>query len=241
MPLRIITPVMLGPRLLGWWDARRTDLITDAGAGAVSAWADIVGGMSLAQGSAGNRPVLTANVFGNGDPGVVFDGTDDYLEIASVGSFPIGAEPCEMFVLCGNDSPVDDTATRCSFGYGNNNAQRVMFYQRSGAAQHIGRLTVGTGAASINALALTVDFIGQHVVHARIGPDYRTIALDRQQEGYTVGAVNTANTRTRMGANANATVGQYWLGSIGEILVTPELSAGEQRGIAAYLMQRRRG
>jgi hypothetical protein len=42
------TPLKLGTSLLAWWDAERTDLITQA-SGLVSSWKDAVGGYDAVQ------------------------------------------------------------------------------------------------------------------------------------------------------------------------------------------------
>lgn len=72
----IISPADLGS-ISGWWDAADSSTITDAGAGAVSAWADKSGlGHTLTE--ATNRPTTGTRTL-NGLNVLDFDGTNDQL------------------------------------------------------------------------------------------------------------------------------------------------------------------
>lgn len=71
-PLTIVTSVPI----LGWW---RSDLgITQSGT--VSQWVDQKNGITLAQGTAGQRPTFSASDANfNGRPSITFDGSDDEI------------------------------------------------------------------------------------------------------------------------------------------------------------------
>jgi len=60
-----------------WWTADAG--VTESG-GAVSAWVDQVGGLSIDQATGANQPTLTTQAALNGENVIRFDGTDDYLQ-----------------------------------------------------------------------------------------------------------------------------------------------------------------
>ncbi len=75
--------------LIGWWDAADASTITDAGAGAVSAWADKSGlGHTLTE--ATNRPTTGTRTL-NGLNVLDFDGTNDQLRKTSGVKMSAGA------------------------------------------------------------------------------------------------------------------------------------------------------
>jgi hypothetical protein len=79
--------------VVGWWDASDLSTITDAGAGAVSAWADKSGlGRTFSQASAGSRP-LTGTRTQKGLNVLDFDGSNDYMDTAGITE----AQPLTMF------------------------------------------------------------------------------------------------------------------------------------------------
>jgi hypothetical protein len=73
------TPYELRPA--AWWSA------LDLANGAVANWADRISGLSLAASSA---PTRSSTSFNN-DPGVTFDGTDDYFEGTDLALLPTAA------------------------------------------------------------------------------------------------------------------------------------------------------
>lgn len=76
--------------LVLWLDADDASTLTDAGAGACSAWADKAQGFGpVTQGTAANRPTITA-ARQNGRAGLVFDGTDSLdVDSAVVSDYPV--------------------------------------------------------------------------------------------------------------------------------------------------------
>jgi hypothetical protein len=77
----LISPLDL-PSLVGWWDADDATTFTFSSGTSVSQWNDKSGNnYHLAQGTAGEQPTRSGTV--NGRSSVVFDGTDDFLSVAS--------------------------------------------------------------------------------------------------------------------------------------------------------------
>ena len=60
----------------------RADSVTVANAAAVSSWPALTGGVALTQATAANQPSFRTGVI-NGQPVVRFDGTSDFMAVAS--------------------------------------------------------------------------------------------------------------------------------------------------------------
>jgi hypothetical protein len=75
-PLYLAPPSSI-PSNKVWLDAEYSGFVLSAG-GAVEQWQDVLGRASAAQSIVANRPVLTTNLRYD-KPGIVFDGTNDYL------------------------------------------------------------------------------------------------------------------------------------------------------------------
>ena len=81
-----------------WWDAADASTITDAGAGAVSAWADKSGlGHTLTEGT--NRPITGTRTI-NGRNVLDFDGTNDQLRRTAASLL----SPSACYIVCEPDS-----------------------------------------------------------------------------------------------------------------------------------------
>lgn len=87
---------LLTTNLLAAWDARRSDLITEAGTG-VSSWVDYHASINAAQSTDSKRPTLTPSSIG-GHPTIDFNGTSDALQFAS-GLSSSGSAHTLYFVL----------------------------------------------------------------------------------------------------------------------------------------------
>lgn len=230
------TPLKLGASLLGWWDATRTDLITQSG-GAVSSWKDIVAAYDATQSTGASKPTWSATSF-NGQAGVNFDGTDDELTLASQ-PFPSSAAASEIWVLFKNMAAGTD-ALRTLFAYGGatdvvaRRCQRISISSNSRA-----NTEVGDGASTVDAtngavLASNGIYVSRHVIGATTS---HTDVLE------TIGAdssvvPSTGTTRARIGANTNATAGQFGKMTVGALLVTAALTANESLQLMTYLKRR---
>jgi hypothetical protein len=119
--------------LLGWWDASDAATFTYGTGSTVAQWNDKSGnGRHLTQGTAASRPDRNATL--NGQAGVTFDGSNDYLDY-DAGSDILDINPWTLWVVVDIDT-----------GEGNS---RIMAARRS---------ATGTGeAASPNAILLYVN------------------------------------------------------------------------------------
>lgn len=98
-PANVATPVLAPtdiPNCIGWW---RADLgVTKDGANRVSQWNDQSGQLNhVFQAVGAKQPIWTPNVI-NGQPSIVFDGVDDYLQS---GAFTggVAAQPVTIFAI----------------------------------------------------------------------------------------------------------------------------------------------
>lgn len=118
--------------LVAWYDAADTATITDAGSGAVSAWADkSSSGFNLSQGTAAARPTTGINTQ-NGRNVLTFDGGDVLSGLAAISTsnataFVAGVEASEvsnagLFALypsTGSDFQSDNAYVLTTSGTGN--------------------------------------------------------------------------------------------------------------------------
>jgi hypothetical protein len=68
---------------VAWLDSEFSSFVENGG---VEVWRDVLGRSSATQAIAIDRPVLTANRL-NGKPGVVFDGSNDFLDMGNLSNF----------------------------------------------------------------------------------------------------------------------------------------------------------
>lgn len=230
-------PTDLGASLIAWWDAGSG--VTESG-GAVSAWADSVGALTVAQGTAGNKPTYSATSF-RGAPGITFDGTDDYLSVASTGSLPSGGNACEIWALVDQTALVADTNNRfiLSFGSVNSTARRTLYRRVSGGANEArGDIGNGSAATSINFTGLA-DFSGPNVVRLAVGASSSRGQINGGPFTATFTVTpNTTTAITAIGANGALTGTQLWQGQIAAILVTGALTIDQAKYLTAYLTRR---
>lgn len=230
------SPAALGASLLGWWDAERSDLITQAST-TVSSWKDVVAGYDAAQATGALKPIYSANSF-NGRPGLTFDGVDDCLELLSQ-PFPSGSSPSELWALVDQASLAADTTVRVAFSYGadTTNDRRGLDRQVDTGVNRI-RGVVGSGAAFTIAPNANVDFSGRHVVRLSVGAASARSDLDGVLGADTAATPATGALRVRIGAFSNASSGAFWKGGISAIAVTQSLTAAQAAQLTAYLKSR---
>jgi hypothetical protein len=227
---------VLGPALLGFWDAERIDRLTLAGS-AVAGWADSVGGHAAAQATAGARPEWQAAGFA-GRPGIVFDGVDDYLDLASV-PFPAGASPSEIWVLVRQDAATSGTGLRIAAAYGGASSNNRRAITRTVVSSvNRARTDCGNGSASIMATDAAVDLSGIHVMRGI----FEAASVSVQVDGQAIGtpqavAAATGTTRVRIGA-ATGSANNFWHGAINAVLVTGLLTNEQAAWLLRYLKAR---
>ena len=234
--VRSWTPMDLGAKLLAWWSADRFDLLTFAGSN-VSAWNDVVAGISLTQATSGARPVYSATAM-NGDPGITFDGIDDFLEIATApASFPLGAAPGEIWGCADQifTPAAPNNNLRYIASYGGSNAARAIL---RGTPAGINRAFAVTGDGATNLTTFDSDgvFFGRNFVRAQFGATETSITFS----GFTPSTASvvpaTTNSRVRIGATTTAgTASGFWGGAIRDVIMTSPLTTAEATSLAAYL------
>lgn len=230
----------LGAKLLAWWNADRSDLITLSGV-QVTSWKDVVGAYDCAQGVSGSRPIFGATSF-NGSPGVSFDGTDDELTLGST-PLPTGANPCEIWVVASqNEVAVGNGGIRRFFTYGgtSDNDHRSVF--RS-AVSDVNRAyaRTGLGSSNVSRVQLLVDLTGRHLIRGIFSATTVNVEVDGASSNDPADAVSaTGTTRTRIGANTANTAGHFMNGVMRDVLVTTnDLTGDEAAALEAYLLARR--
>ena len=231
------TPAALGSSLLGWWDAERSDLITQSG-GAVSSWKDVVAGYDLAQATSGSRPVYAATSF-NSRPGVTFDGVDDYLGMDTC-PFPTGSAESEVWMLIDQQALASDFTSQRLFSYGGASSAGSRSLQRVvPIATNVFRVASGDGSTSTTADNTSSDFSGRKVVRGV----FSSTSIRADIEGVAGTAANvTANTGSaRVRMMATTTNSNFGKGVINAVIVTAALTAAQATALLAYLGDRRGG
>ena len=230
------TPFHLGDALLGYWDAEDSASITLSGSN-VTAWADRKGGYTPTQATVANQPTWSATAM-NGRPGLVFDGVDDFLELTPApASFPIGANPSEIWVLVNQAAPGTSAGLKTAIGYGSTSAARqIARVDASGTSR--ARAVIGYGANSANAIDTIVDFTGNHFARAIYGPTSTSISADGASAISVIVTPNTTGIRLRIGAGAGDVIASYWSGSINCILITSSIGIDQSNQIMNYMKYR---
>ncbi len=231
------TPRRLGSSLVAWWDAERSDLITQSG-GLVSAWRDVIGGYSMAQSSASLKPVYSSTSF-NGRPGLTFDGIDDLLaQNGYPASWPSGSDPSWLWGVVDQQrsNAVPGTGTIHQYGSSSTtaNTRRSSRFVISG--ENRGGAGVGVSGTSDQHNA-NVVFLGRHVLCSKITGTTLQASVDGVAGALSAATVNTtAAERTAIGGASNG--GNFWLGVINTVLLTLPLSAADEASLTAHLMRR---
>lgn len=223
----------LGTDLLGYWEANRSDLITQSG-GFVSSWKDVVAGYDAVQAGGSAKPGYSATGF-NGAACITYDGTDDELTLTPTpASFPIGSTGVEMWGLAQNDALVADATSRYVVGYGGDTASVSRRVGRNVASSaNRASLQLNTSVAE-----LTVDFTGRHVLRGEVGSTDSFVSIDGTKSSVLSVVPTTTGIRLRLGAsNSGATA--FWQGSIAAVLITKPLSTDKATALAAWLNSRR--
>jgi hypothetical protein len=232
------SPLALGSSLLAWWDAERSDLITQSG-GLVSSWKDIVGAYNVAQGSGSLKPIYSATSF-NGRPGITFDGLDDQLNLAGVpAAFPTGSDPCEMWGLVDQTRLGTDANDGAIVAYGNGVDAGRTAMRRSVSNTNRAVAMVGTGAAHPTSVNSAVDFSGRHVARAIIGSSTSNQNVDGVAGTDASIVPATSATKLVIGGDALTTPGSPWQGVHNSVLITAPLSAAQASLMYAFLNARK--
>lgn len=226
----------LGSDLIAYVDVNRPDLIT-AAANAVSSLRDIKAGYDFTQGTGAAQPIYAPTGF-NGSPVISADGVDDNLtctDPALLAALPSGASPGEIWVLCSQDAPTSDAATRHVVDYGNGGS--VSRRIRRTVTSSVNRASVQTG--STIAANTAVDFSSRHVIRAQITPTNTITTVDGGAPVSVAVVPATSVSRARLFAGSASAATNPWHGGIVACLWTLPLSADKASGLAAFLTARR--
>lgn len=229
------TPWLLGPtKLLGWWNADRTDLITMP-AGVVSSWKDSVAGYILNQTVEADKPLWTGTGF-NGLPVVTFDGVSEYLTGTYPVGFPSGAAAIKSWMVCDQKTSAASTTSTylgCMGGGSLNNSRGFVRAVVSGVNR---ARCVDTSGGTGNSVTQSVtDFSGRFV--ALFDATGTTIGAEIAGVAATPVASVPAilNTKLRMAANQATTAAAFANVGIRHYLFTVNTTAAEDALMRAYL------
>lgn len=207
-----------------WQDDARTTPVT-ADSQVVGSWDDAgPAGNHLLQTTAGAKPLYRTNVRA-GQPGVHFDGTDDYLRK----SFTF-TQPATIFLVGGF------TANKTTFdGYGTTNLCSIM-----ALTNNVLRLYSGTAVSSPNWSVSSQStgsgplYCVSAVVNGASSALYRNGTL---MASGNVGASNPGG--ITLGGPGALAAGSFLSGDIGEVIAyNTALGATDRQNVEAYLMQR---
>lgn len=232
-------PLALGSNLIAWWDAERSDKISQSG-GLVSSWIDLKNGYELTQANGTAKPTYGSMSF-NGRPGITTDGVDDRLRSSAMPAlFPLGADPVWLWALVDQFTGNSDGGNRDIIGYGDAsataNTRRLERGQSSGVSAAV--MVVGTGSGSPVAVNGSAPFNGRHLVVGKIGTASSEIRLDGALGNSTTAAVPSTNTgNVTVGGAPNG--GSFFSGVINALLVTVPLQAADETRLSAYLNARK--
>lgn len=228
----------LGSKLLAWWDADHTDLITHAG-GVVSAWADRVQGLTHTASGAG-QPAYSTSGFA-GRPVITGDGTGTFMNRAGTTGLPTNSDQFEIWTLFDQTLATDASATRrYLFGWGGQGSQVHLMTGLNRNTLNRARVQAGNGTTSPTVNDAIVDLTGRHFQRAVYTATGIKVAVDgfaMSAETAVVRAVDTL--RSRIFANMTTTPGDFWQGGLAAILVTSLLTDGEAAALTAWLSSRR--
>jgi hypothetical protein len=224
----------LGAALIAWWNADRSDLITESG-GAMSSWRDVVAAYDMTA-AGGEQPTYSATSFG-GNPGATFNGTANVMTLGSV-PFPTGATACNMWATADQQALAADATARHIFAYGgDSNLNQRRLYRNVTTGQNRVFVMVGNGATAPTA-NIAADFSGRHAARANVTGSQILAGMDGAQGGSTSVTPNTTSTRSRIGASANVAAAGFWQGVIRDVLVTTTLTAGQITQMNTWLASR---
>lgn len=228
-----IAPLMIGSKLLAWWDPTQGLGL----ASGVATWTDRKSGYILSQSTVGSRPAYSSTEF-NGKHGLSFDGVDDFLTLESQ-PFPSGATPAESWVLVQQDDLVADTTTKPFFGYGSNAGATSRVVQRV-VVSGVNRVRTVTGIGSaVNLTDTAVDFSGRHVIRAIFGAAQTSLRVDDAAIQSVAAVPTTGTTRTRLGTSQADSPVAYAKIKVRDVIVAEPLTADEAEELYAFLNSRK--
>jgi hypothetical protein len=221
------TPLLLGSKLVAWWDAEYGLTLSS---GQVSAWADRKAGYSAVQASSGSRPAWSATSF-NGHAALTLDGTNDYLtcsDAALLAALPVGSSPVELWGVVDQAALPADTSNRIAVWYGNDSLQSLRVLRTVTGGVNRASLNIGTGGGASPVPNTFVDFTGRHVIRGAIGTAAGQMDIDGNPSPQVAAVPSTGSKLLRIGANdVSSAAGAFWNGKIRDVVVTLPLGPDE--------------
>lgn len=215
---RVTDPeTLLGASLVAWWRA------SDLSDGAVSSWADAIGGLALAQATGDAQPVKAATSFNHAYAGVTADGTDDYLRVEATTGLPTGSDAGEIWVVAQVQST---SGNRTPFRYGGlaNDTFRTLRVQATTGQARATTSALSAGAESAGSV------LGLHILQGGFSGTQATGRVSGTESAAgTIAALNTSTTRTTLfGTNAN-TPTEFAQAVVSDVMVVNGLLSLSQR------------
>jgi hypothetical protein len=231
------SPLDLGPKLYAWWDPYTPGSFALGAGDVVNSWTDRVGGIVAVQATAASKPVFSATGL-NGRPCIVLDGVDDHLQSAALPAFLAGASGAEISAGVSQDALPADATNRVLFAVGTtNNTVRQLRRSVASGSNRCG-VVVGSGAAaSTSTTGATAPLDGRKVMRGVITPTQATAYVGPSAAAAAAVVPATAGDMLRIGASSGS-LGAYWSGKLGPLLITALLDAGEQANLNSYIAGR---
>jgi hypothetical protein len=227
-------PYVITQKTVGWWTA---DAGVTQSAGAVSAWADQVAGISFTQATGANQPTYSATGWNGAAPGVTYpSGGAAYMSTANVpASWPTGAAASELWSVFDNISlGSDGDVSRDMISYGNSNG--ALRSLRRASVSNVNRLRATDNV--VTASNTTVDISGRHYGRGSWDGTLEGVAADGSALTTVALVPATATTRIRTG-NTPVTVASGFEGVIRDMFALNAVpSAGEITALNAYCASR---
>lgn len=179
-----------------------------------------------------------APAYGFGRPGLVLDGSDDFLGLDGALPYPIGDAPSEIWVLADQQALTADTTTRGAFGYSaasGTSAGRSLRRQISATIPR-GFMGVGDGVTVTTVQSNALVLEGKHIMRGTAGGGLRGIDVDAT--GLVTGATVAATGADRLRIGSLTSAANFWQGVINAAFVTGPLDATQAGLLTAYLKAR---
>jgi hypothetical protein len=217
-----------------WLDAEYSTFVADTN-GVVEQWQDVLGRASAVQTTVANRPVLTSNLRYD-KPGVVFDGTNDFLTLGDLGGLFPTAATAVIVATVGTSGTTGDTDYNI-FGTLNSTSNRWRATTASGAFG-VFTSTVQTGFPA--PMPSTGTYVFTVTASNASGLQLRTnsTVTATKTNSPVVQVVYAGGTAYTIGANSNGSAG-FLNGTIYAIALFDQVLTGKElRSIEEYFAWR---
>ena len=217
-----------------WLDAEFSAFVQGTG-GEVERWQDVLGRTSAAQLTLANRPTRTLNLR-NGKPGIVFDGSNDFMSFGNLGElFPSAAT---LIVVAALGEPnVRGDADYNIFSTLNNTAVR---WRAGGTSGSLGAFTTTVQTGFPGVMPANGTYVFTVRASQALGLSVRINSLETATRSnvFTTQATYGAGDTYVLGANVNGSAG-FFNGAIFSVALFDEvLTDKELRSIEEYFAWR---